>query len=175
MPPPPRPPERDAQTRRQVAVLPLRGTRKKGYRVLLITSRETRRWVIPKGWPMKGLKPHEAARQEAYEEAGLVGPVGKRPLGYYLYDKRLKNGAAVPCLVQVFPMSVRKRLERFPEVAERDAHWFPLSEAADLVTEPGLAAIIRAVGNQDGRHKKGPTKAIALPPARGDEPRPPEP
>ncbi len=163
-----RPPERDAETRRQVAVLPLRGGPKKGYRVLLVTSRETRRWVVPKGWPMKGLKPHETARQEAYEEAGLVGPVGKRALGYYHYEKRLKNGAAVPCLVQVFPMNVRKRLDRFPEVLEREARWFSIPEAAEAVLEPGLSAIIRAVGNRDRRRRKGVAKAVARPAESGD-------
>ena len=149
-------PERPPEARRQVAVLPMRGGRRKGYRILLVTSRETRRWVIPKGWPMKGLTPREAAMQEAYEEAGLVGIVGKRPLGYYLYDKRLKGGAAVPCLVQVFPMSVRKQLKRFPEQDERDGHWFSVPDAAEAVAEPGLAAIIRAVAREARARKAAP-------------------
>jgi 8-oxo-dGTP pyrophosphatase MutT (NUDIX family) len=57
---------------------------------MLLTSRGTHRWVIPKGWPMKGRKPAEVASQEAYEEAGLIGQiVGKRPLGSFHYEKRL--------------------------------------------------------------------------------------
>jgi len=133
------------EPRRQVGVLPICRGRDGVVKVLLVTSRESRRWVIPKGWPMKGLKPFEAAAQEAYEEAGLRGEVGKRPLGYYLYEKRLKNLDAVTCKVKVFPLQVRKQLKRFPEAHQRELRWFTPVEAAEAVTEPGLAAIIRAV------------------------------
>src|ERR1700755_1994635 len=58
-----------------------------GLRVLLLTSRETRRWIIPKGWPIRGMKPREVAAREAFEEAGLVGRVaGKRSIGSYNYS-----------------------------------------------------------------------------------------
>jgi len=133
------------EPRRQVGVLPIRRGRDGAVKVLLVTSRESRRWVIPKGWPMKGRKPFEAAAQEAYEEAGLRGSVGKRPLGYYLYEKRLKNLEAVTCQVKVFPLRVRKQLKHFPEEHQRELRWFTPAEAAEAVTEPGLAAIIRAV------------------------------
>jgi 8-oxo-dGTP pyrophosphatase MutT (NUDIX family) len=63
-----------------------------------VTSRETRRWIIPKGWPMKRMPPHTAAAREAFEEAGVLGQVRRRPLGSYSYRKRLKNGEAVVCL-----------------------------------------------------------------------------
>ncbi|MGC5779587.1 NUDIX hydrolase [Methylobacterium sp. NFXW15] len=133
------------EPRRQVGVLPIRSGRDGAVKVLLVTSRESRRWVIPKGWPMKGRKPFEAAAQEAYEEAGLRGTVGKRPLGYYLYEKRLKSLEAVTCQVKVFPLRVRKQLKDFPEAHQRELRWFTPAEAAEAVTEPGLAAIIRAV------------------------------
>jgi 8-oxo-dGTP pyrophosphatase MutT (NUDIX family) len=132
------------EPRRQVGVLPIRRGRDGAMKVLLVTSRESRRWVIPKGWPMKGRKPFEAAAQEAYEEAGLRGAVGKRPLGYYLYEKRLKNLEAVTCQVKVFPLRVRKQLKHFPEEHQRELRWFTPTEAAEAVLEPGLAAIIRA-------------------------------
>jgi 8-oxo-dGTP pyrophosphatase MutT (NUDIX family) len=72
----------------QVAALPVVVGDDGIARVLLLTSRKTKRWVIPKGWPMKGLKPHEAAAQEAFEEAGLSGKIGKKRIGRYTYFKR---------------------------------------------------------------------------------------
>ena len=90
--------------RQQIAALPFRFDDGQ-LRVMLITSRETRRWVIPKGWPMRGLKPHRAAEREAYEEAGLKGHIGKVAVGTYAYEKRLANGLAVPCEVSVFPLA----------------------------------------------------------------------
>lgn len=114
-------------------------------KILLVTSRETGRWVIPKGWPIRGLKPHRVAAREAYEEAGLVGEAGKRALGSYTYDKTLKNRTSVTCLVQVYPFRVRRRLKRWPEKKQRDSRWFTPEEAAAAVRETGLREIVRAV------------------------------
>ena len=139
----------EAEPRRQIGALPFRRARDGSRRFLLVTSRESRRWVIPKGWPMKGRKPFQAAAREAYEEAGLRGQVGKRPLGYYLYEKRLKNFDAVICQVKVFPLRVRKQLKQFPEQHQRELRWFTAAQAAEAVAEPGLAAIIRAVSGHD--------------------------
>jgi 8-oxo-dGTP pyrophosphatase MutT (NUDIX family) len=136
--------DEDSEPRRQVGALPFRHGRDGKPKILLVTSRESRRWVIPKGWPMKGRKPFEAAAREAYEEAGLRGAVGKRPLGHYLYQKRLKNLDAVLCQVKVFPLKVRKQLKHFPEEHQRELRWFTPAEAAEAVSEPGLAALIRA-------------------------------
>lgn len=140
--------EDEAEPRLQIGALPFRRGRDGLQRFLLVTSRESRRWVIPKGWPMKGRKPFQAAAREAYEEAGLRGQVGKRPLGYYLYEKRLKNLNAVVCQVKVFPLRVNKQLKHFPEKHQRELCWFTAAEAAEAVTEPGLAAIIRAASRQ---------------------------
>jgi 8-oxo-dGTP pyrophosphatase MutT (NUDIX family) len=110
--------------------------------VMLLTSRETHRWVIPKGWPMKGRKPAEVAGQEAYEEAGLIGQVvGKRPIGRFHYEKRLARTAAL-CEVRVYLFRVERQLEDWPEKAERTTQWFEANEAAGLVEEGGLAEII---------------------------------
>lgn len=135
--------------RMQVGVLPIGRLPGGEPQVMLITSRETRRWVIPKGWPMKGRKPHEAGAQEAFEEAGLVGRVGKRAIGQYAYDKRLGDDHVITCLVQVFPFEVRKRRKIWPEMEQRHQRWFTVADAADAVAEPGLAAIIRSVGNAE--------------------------
>jgi 8-oxo-dGTP pyrophosphatase MutT (NUDIX family) len=126
----------------QFAALPWRisagGTRE----VMLLTSRETRRWVVPKGWPMKGRKPAEVASQEAYEEAGLVGQVvGKRPIGNFHYEKRLAK-KAILCEVRVFLFRVERELNDWPEKGQREGRWFNAKEAAALVEEGGLAEII---------------------------------
>jgi 8-oxo-dGTP pyrophosphatase MutT (NUDIX family) len=126
----------------QFAALPWRlsegGTRE----VMLLTSRETHRWVIPKGWPMKKRKPPEVARQEAYEEAGLIGHiVDKRPLGTFHYPKRLAKRQVI-CRVRVFLFRVERQLDDWPEKNWRETKWFDANEAASLVDEGGLAEII---------------------------------
>ena len=131
------PPQQPGQ---QYAALPYRQA--EGLEVLLLTSRDTRRWVIPKGWPMKGKRPHAAAAREALEEAGVTGHVGKRPMGAYSYVKRLKNGAPLECVVDVFPLRVAGQRTHWPEQAERTARWFPIEEAAQAVQEPELQALI---------------------------------
>jgi 8-oxo-dGTP pyrophosphatase MutT (NUDIX family) len=133
------------KARAQYAALPLAREPDGSRKVMLVTSRETKRWVIPKGWPIKGLKPHDTAGREAYEEAGLVGPVRKRPIGSYTYEKRLKERQTVTCEVEVFLMKVERRLKRWPEKKEREGRWFTLEEAAEAVDEEGLAALIRTL------------------------------
>lgn len=126
----------------QFAALPWRigegGTRQ----IMLLTSREAHRWVIPKGWPMKKRKPAEVTSQEAYEEAGLIGQiVGKRPLGNLHYEKRLAKKAII-CEVLVFLFRVERQLDDWPEKGEREIKWFDAPEAASLVEEGGLAEIV---------------------------------
>ncbi len=115
-------------------------------RILLITSRETRRWVIPKGWPMNGLKPQDAAAVEAAEEAGLIGTIESTPLGSYRYMKRLKDGEAVAVQVIVFPFLVEAQVESWKEQDQRSLQWFGYRTAASRVTEPSLKRLIREFG-----------------------------
>jgi 8-oxo-dGTP pyrophosphatase MutT (NUDIX family) len=110
---------------------------------MLVTSRETRRWIIPKGWPHKGKAPHHSAAREAFEEAGLVGAIAMRPVGSFAYRKRLKSGRFVVCEVHVFPLRVRSQTKRWPERRQRRVKWVSAKEAADTVREPKLSAIIR--------------------------------
>src|SRR5215203_4403250 len=138
----PEPGQRWRKPRPQIGALPFRLDDGQ-LRVMLITSRETRRWVIPKGWPMRGLKPHRAAEREAYEEAGLKGHIGKVAVGVYAYEKRLANGVAVPCEVSVFPLRVTSQRKRWPEMGQRDGRWLSPDEAADLVQEDGLQHLLR--------------------------------
>jgi 8-oxo-dGTP pyrophosphatase MutT (NUDIX family) len=131
---------RGGQPGLQYAALPFRYLH--SLEILLISSRETHRWVIPKGWPMKGRKPHAAAAREALEEAGVVGRIAKRPLGSYHYIKRLKNGAPLQCTVDVFPMMVSHQQRRWREQDQRTVRWFSAEEAAMAVEEPELQALI---------------------------------
>jgi 8-oxo-dGTP pyrophosphatase MutT (NUDIX family) len=126
----------------QYAALPYRV--RDGIELLLITSRESGRWVLPKGWPMKGRTAHAAAAREALEEAGLKGKVGKRALGAYSYGKRLSNGAVLACTVTVYPLAVQRQVKRWPEKGQRSFGWFSPSEAANRVNEPELATLIEA-------------------------------
>jgi 8-oxo-dGTP pyrophosphatase MutT (NUDIX family) len=126
----------------QFAALPWRLSEGGTRQIMLLTSRETRRWVIPKGWPMKKRKPSEVASQEAYEEAGLIGQiVDKRPLGTFAYEKRLATSALL-CRVRVFSFRVERQLDDWPEKDQRETKWFDADEAATLVEEGGLAEII---------------------------------
>jgi 8-oxo-dGTP pyrophosphatase MutT (NUDIX family) len=128
--------------RAQVAALPVMIGDDGLGRALLLTSRQTRRWVIPKGWPMRGRKPHEAAAQEALEEAGVTGQITKRPIGAYRYFKRCDRHFDY-CRVDVFLLRVDKQRKNWRERGQREAQWFTLDEAADLVQEPELTALIR--------------------------------
>jgi predicted phosphate transport protein (TIGR00153 family) len=111
--------------------------------VLLVTSRGTGRWVLPKGNRMKGLSPHAAAAREALEEAGIEGAACPAALGSYRYRKQLRTGAALMVDVDVYPFAVTAELAEWPERAQRERRWFPLPEAAKLVDEPDLRVLMR--------------------------------
>ncbi|MFN4273582.1 MAG: NUDIX hydrolase [Aliihoeflea sp.] len=132
--------------RLQVAALPWRVNKKGTPEVLLVTSRETRRWVLPKGWP-EGLESlSEAAAREAQEEAGIAGNVSLKEIGSYFYGKRLATGLERRCQVLVFPLEVKKTADKWPEKKRRTRQWFEPIQAADLVHEPDLSELIRDFG-----------------------------
>ncbi|MFN3868603.1 MAG: NUDIX hydrolase [Hyphomicrobiaceae bacterium] len=116
-----------------------------GLLVCLATSRETRRWIIPKGWPKKKLAPHVLAAEEAMEEAGLAGHISPAPLGSYVYEKRFVGQPSRMCRVVVFPLLVTSQALDWPERAERELVWVPATDAAALVDEAELAAMLRAL------------------------------
>jgi 8-oxo-dGTP pyrophosphatase MutT (NUDIX family) len=129
--------------RQQFGVLPYRDAKKAGLEFLLVTSRETHRWIVPKGWPIWGLKPAASAAREAYEEAGLRGAVRSRSIGSYLYEKRLdEKQTAVPCEVKLYPMQVRRLETTWPERAERIRLWFSPAAAIAAVSDDGVKTII---------------------------------
>ena len=113
--------------------------------VLLLTSRGTGRWVIPKGWPMRRLSPAVAAAREAYEEAGLEGSIeGEGSIGHYHYDKQLGDGVA-RVEIGVFLMRISRQLATWPEQAECETRWCDPDEATLMVAEPELAVFLRGV------------------------------
>ncbi len=111
-------------------------------KVLLVTSRDTGRFVIPKGWPIKKLSDAKAAAREAYEEAGVGGKTSSMPIGSYEYNKIFGPGFALPCKVMVYSMQVAKVLPKWPEKSERKRHWMTLSDAASSVDEAELRDLI---------------------------------
>jgi len=129
--------------KQQYAALPIRVKQGGDLEVLLLTSRDTGRWIIPKGWPGRRLTPRAAAAREAYEEAGIEGTIRPpEPIGRYHYAKRLEAGD-IRIKVKVFLLHVERQLDAWPEQAERRTRWLSPQEAADLVAEPELAAIMR--------------------------------
>lgn len=129
--------------RLQYAAVPYRRRDDGRIEVMLVTSRETKRWVVPKGWPIRGAKPHASAAREALEEAGVLGRAEADAIGAYHYDKRLKNGTEARCKVEVFPLEVKSQRKRWPEKRERKARWFTLPKAIAAVQEPGLRRLLR--------------------------------
>ncbi|MDP3959950.1 MAG: NUDIX hydrolase [Pseudorhodobacter sp.] len=130
--------------------------------VLLITSRETGRWVIPKGWPISGLAPEASAAQEAYEEAGVEGSPTATCIGLYAYDKALDRlsdePSSLPCVVAVYPLQVKTLRDRFPERGQRRRKWFSPKKAARKVAEAelqgllaGLEALLPETGGKAGK------------------------
>lgn len=145
-------PNSKGAVRQQFGVLPYRETKKAGLEILLVTSRETHRWVIPKGWPIKGLKPPASAAREAYEEAGVSGTIRTRSLGSYLYEKRfVEKHTTAPCEVTLYPLQVTRQETTWPEQTERKRFWFSPVTAIAAVSENGLKEIIGDFVN--GRQK----------------------
>ena len=131
------------KAKEQIAALPLRWSDDDTVEVLMITSRDTGRWIVPKGWTMKGVKPWAAAAIKAMEEAGVKGHIAREKFGSYGYNKKLDDGTSVPCNVQVYPMVVEREKNDWKERKERKRKWFPLRKAANLVDEPDLSKLLK--------------------------------
>ncbi|WP_199662386.1 DUF47 family protein [Sphingomonas edaphi] len=134
---------------RQIAALPYRNLGQEldaPVQILLVTSRESKRWVIPKGNFGSNIAPHAAAALEAEEEAGVRGAVCPTPIGSFRYRKRKGSGASLMADVDVFPLAVSQELDDWKERKQRERRWFPLAEAANAVDEPDLRDLIRSFG-----------------------------
>jgi len=111
--------------------------------ILLVTSRDTGRWIIPKGWPADGKTPADCALMEAWEEAGVTGRVTGPCLGLFSYDKQLPRNARMPCVAMVYPVRVQALADDFPEAGQRKRKWMRRKKAAARVDTPELAQILR--------------------------------
>lgn len=110
--------------------------------VLLVTTRDTGRWIIPKGWPMKRKKPHKAAAIEAWEEAGVTGIASKNAVGHFHYLKGMEDGSDVPCSVSVFLLKADNIEDDYPEKEQRKREWVSCADAADRVLEGELKVLL---------------------------------
>ena len=145
--------------RRQVAALPLRQAKDGTLEILLVTSRDTGRWIIPKGWPSKRLKDCKAAAREARQEAGVKGKIFRRAIGTYRYIKReLDNDALIE--VRVFLLKVSKHYKRWPEHRERRRAWFDIEDAASRVSDPELSSLIGMLQDREGRRANVSARAL---------------
>jgi 8-oxo-dGTP pyrophosphatase MutT (NUDIX family) len=129
----------------QAAALPWRGTAN-GVEIMVITSRDTGRWVLPKGWPEGTEEFHLAAAREAHEEAGLTGAISQQEVGRYVYAKILASGEEVPCEVLVFPLEVDKVADKWKEKGQRKRKWVSPADAARMLNEPELCKLISTFG-----------------------------
>jgi 8-oxo-dGTP pyrophosphatase MutT (NUDIX family) len=130
--------------RRQYGALPYRFRTDGSLEILLVTTRRTGRWIVPKGWKVKGKKPASSAAQEAFEEAGVRGTVSHKPIGSFVYEKWLDgDGVATACEVRVFPFLVKRQEDTWRECQEREARWVTPSAALQLVEDAGLKNLIR--------------------------------
>lgn len=125
----------------QTGALPCR-RKKKGVEVLLVTGRRSRRWTIPKGWPMPGKSLSEAAAQEAFEEAGVRGTIDPEPVGSFRHTKTNLAVGDLDVTILVHPMWVEDELPKWPELGQRKRKWFKPEEAAQRVDSEELGALI---------------------------------
>jgi 8-oxo-dGTP pyrophosphatase MutT (NUDIX family) len=116
---------------------------KNDVQVLLVTSKRTGRWIVPKGWPVDGETPVEAAVTEAWEEGGVTGKAKSICIGIYSYQKEFPDQPPLPCIVSLFPLKVKSVAKDWPEKSLRKRRWVNLAEAADMVQEPELGTILR--------------------------------
>lgn len=130
-----------SRAREQYAALPWRMTNG-ALEILLITTLRTHRWIVPKGWPIAALSPSACAAREALEEAGVDGAICEKPLGAFRYTKERKDGANVPCRVEVFALEVTGRRRSWAEKGVRESRWCSVPECLERVSEPSLRQLI---------------------------------
>lgn len=126
----------------QVAALPWRREADGSLSVLLITSRTNAKWMLPKGWPMKGLSEADAARQEALEEAGVEGDIADHAIGSYRYSKLFSDGSSLPGQAVIFPLAVTRERKGWKEKGQRQRRWMTPREAAEAAHEPDLSRFL---------------------------------
>jgi 8-oxo-dGTP pyrophosphatase MutT (NUDIX family) len=127
----------------QYGVLPYRFSQHAALEILLVTTRGTRRWIVPKGWPIKGLRPAKSAAREAFEEAGVTGRIGAKLIGSFAYDKlRDEADGTTMCEVKVYPLLVKRQSHVWPESHQRTTQWVEPSRAIAMIKEADLKRIV---------------------------------
>ena len=126
----------------QYGALPYRFTPMAALEILVVTTRQSRRWIVPKGWPIKRLTPSKSAAREAFEEAGVRGKIGARAIGNFRYKKTGQNGADPDYEVKIFPLLVRRQSATWPEHGQRVVQWVDPEKAISLIREPELKVIV---------------------------------
>lgn len=140
----------------QTGALPWR-LRGRSLQVLLVTSRRSRRWLVPKGWPMRGKSLAEAAAVEAFEEAGVQGAADPQPLGFFNHVKRRWLFGEMQLTIVVHALKVKRELSRWPEQDERSRRWLPVARAAEMVDSPELGRIMLDFASRlDGDRRSPP-------------------
>ena len=133
----------------QYGALPFRFNAGGNLELLIVTSRGRGRWIIPKGWPIKGFKPHESAAREAFEEAGIRGEVATKAIGSFPYEKIIdEEGASIPCEVLVFSLKVKRQLKSWPEAGERELLWIEPKDIVAMIQEDGLRILMEDFADQ---------------------------
>jgi 8-oxo-dGTP pyrophosphatase MutT (NUDIX family) len=146
--------------RLQYGALPYRFRPDGSIEILLVTTRRTRRWIVPKGWKIKGKKPAKSAAQEAFEEAGVQGVVSGKPIGSFVYDKWLDDdGVTAPCEVRIFSLLVKRQGNTWREREEREVRWVDPGEALKMVDDQGLRDLIAAFADRQARKAKTPIRS----------------
>lgn len=126
----------------QYGAVPYRFTQAGALEILLITTKRSKRWIIPKGDPIKGLKPPKSAEREAFEEAGIRGSIGRKSIGSFRFQKTLEGAPDLLCEVKVYALNVKEQMKDWPEASQRTLCWFAPPEAQAAVTDPGLQLLI---------------------------------
>jgi 8-oxo-dGTP pyrophosphatase MutT (NUDIX family) len=132
---------------KQIAAIPWRLDPGGSLRILLITTRETGRWIVPRGWPIRGMTAPASAETEAFEEAGVTGVIGTEPIGEYVYEKRFPKKSE-PVLVEVYDLKVEAELANWPEQGQREARWMSASDAIGQVQEAGLKTVLQSFADR---------------------------
>ena len=139
----------------QVAAIPFRYERD-SLKVLLLTTRSKKHWIIPKGWPIEGLNFRRSAEQEAIEEAGVTGSISKDPIGNFIYLKKIAPGQKVRCTVVTYGLHVTNQLSEWIEKDQRDILWCSPFRAAKEVKTPGLSALLQNIASEPSILKPKP-------------------
>ena len=140
-----------AKAHKQYGAVPFR-KRNGTIEVLLITSRRSKRWIIPKGWAKN--TPRQTAKAEAFEESGVKGKVARHALGAIEYRKKIGRRRTVRCRLEVFPLAVKSRKKKWPERGQRQRCWFKLSAASKQCSDPALGRLIRVFARRMRRRSE---------------------